>query len=529
MPSTIHQLLNNFIQIENLSVCQAPLLKQYYWEYFDIEKFNLKLRLPEIRVTHIIRFPPQILCSLPYKIVLWIRNESAIQYRLNVRRVQKCQCHLVETRVGFNQFRHMFHCPHRNLVHILQDNIVMESNELVAMKLIVNFCVLGEHTLCFEMKTSDDRTISLYIRLDIVNFSPNKCVLTKNLVPIDIKEYRRCIQAIWIRNITMQNLQFSFSTDEHGFKILNPNLSVPRQSVWPLMVEYRPTDMENLISLSMAYNGRPYKVYINASAYVNEEPEFTEAPDRDYDCVDLPFIIYPNKLDFDMNMEEQRTKLVAIHNYSQECVEMSWQKYEINSTFKITFDPPIFRLKPHRSKLCRIIVLSSKRSLNFTRIPTILVINKIQDKATKLAKSLLQEVTLIDDPKCVENVYIQHVYLHINLKINFKEEDVVDFELVDPVPEEPIRENQIPRPQTTIFEKLFWQYLADSNFRRPNNNIRTDYTYEEVINPLKPAPEPPISPNKDELLSYISRAICYSLKKTAANWRFVPMEYCTNE
>lgn len=74
---------------------------------------------------------------------------------------------------------------------------------------------------------------------------PIESVLTRELLPINVKEYRRLSQAIWIRNITAQNLQFRFKARDRGFCLINSNMTVPRQSVWPLIVDYRPSDFEN--------------------------------------------------------------------------------------------------------------------------------------------------------------------------------------------------------------------------------------------------------------------------------------------
>lgn len=81
--------------------------------------------------------------------------------------------------------------------------------------------------------------------MNIVTFDPVRSLLTQELLPVNIKEYRRMSQAIWIRNITMQNLQFRFKARDRGFCLINANMVVPRQSVWPLIVDYRPSDFEN--------------------------------------------------------------------------------------------------------------------------------------------------------------------------------------------------------------------------------------------------------------------------------------------
>lgn len=91
----------------------------------------------------------------------------------------------------------------------------------------------------------------LHISLNIVTFDPHKAILTRELIPVRIGEHRNLCQVIWIRNITMQNIQFIFSTKDRGFHLINPFLTVPRQSVWPLIVEFMPNDFENKVSCNL--------------------------------------------------------------------------------------------------------------------------------------------------------------------------------------------------------------------------------------------------------------------------------------
>lgn len=60
--------------------------------------------------------------------------------------------------------------------------------------------------------------------------------------------------------------------------------------------------------------------------YLDKVVEDPEVPIEDYECADFPYVIYPNKIDFDMQRSEQRSLMVAIHNYNQKCVEFRWQK-----------------------------------------------------------------------------------------------------------------------------------------------------------------------------------------------------------
>lgn len=104
--------------------------------------------------------------------------------------------------------------------------------------------------------------------------------------------------------------------------------------------------------------------------------------------------------------------------------------YIINDFFAVVFNPPIFRLKGHHSKLCEIRVTVFDRLVHFRRIPIVLEVHRILDRATIIAKQELEEVESIDDPKWKEDSYVEHVYLHLNIRTNIK--PALDSEELEP-------------------------------------------------------------------------------------------------
>ncbi|XP_017477936.1 PREDICTED: uncharacterized protein LOC108367751 [Rhagoletis zephyria] len=514
-------------KIENMTVTSPPVLKVYYWEYFDIDKLNMEIHNDGSNFHHDIVMPMRQINSRPLKIVLWIRNLSDKNIDIRLKRIQQCNCVPLETRVGFNQFRQLFHCPHRRLIHILQEAIHMKPDDLVAMRVVFYYFLLGEHTLTYVFNCSDDRVITVNFKLNVIGFDPNACVMTKELIPTNLREHRRFVQPIWVRNITAQHLNFVFSTRERGLKLLNPNLTVPRLSVWPLMVEYRPSDVENELEFNLNYENTRTKFTVKAMGYLNKMDDEPEVPIEDYQCLDFPYVIYPNMLEFDIQRLEQRSFMVAIHNYNQKCVEFRWQNYFISDLFEVTFEPKIFRVKPHHSKLCVVNVRAFERGLFFKRIPLALEVHRVLDKSTKIAKELLEEVESIDDPKWKEPSYIEHIYLHLNLKVNFKPVENVNITW-DPSPPK-CEHLSIKTSNTTIFEKLFWEYLSESNFMRPtaSQDINDELSYDDVIR-LHSGPLPfikTIDINRNGILQIISQLIAESLRDLSKNWRFIPVEY----
>lgn len=77
---------------------------------------------------------------------------SAKPLELKVKRIQNCQCKPMQTRVGFNQFRQLFHCPHRRLIYISQELLNIQPDEVLPMSITAYFFLYGEHYLTYEIK-----------------------------------------------------------------------------------------------------------------------------------------------------------------------------------------------------------------------------------------------------------------------------------------------------------------------------------------------------------------------------------------
>uniref|UniRef100_A0A1I8N173 Uncharacterized protein n=1 Tax=Musca domestica TaxID=7370 RepID=A0A1I8N173_MUSDO len=482
---------HDIFKIENITVIKPPLLKIFYWQKFDIDGLNEKLSSDANHIEHSLYLPTRQLQSKPLKIVFWLRNLSSHQsLTITLKRLQNCQCVPLETRVGFNQFRYLYHCPHRRLINISQEILHLGPNDLVAMSMVAYFYLYGSYMLSYEMSCSNSRVIIWNFHLNIVTMDPIESVLTRELLPINVKEYRRLSQAIWIRNITAQNLQFRFKARDRGFCLINSNMTVPRQSVWPLIVDYRPSDFENDLCLTMSIDGFNYNIPLSCKGTLDDENALVEpiVPINDNECSDFLYVLYPNKLNFFMEPNEERSQMVALHNHNQMCMEFKWQTYSINGYFIFTFEPIQFTLKPHHSKLCVVHCKTYEKPLHFRNIPAVLEVHRILDKSTQIAQQLLTEIESIDDPKWKEDSYMEHVFLHINLKVNFAEIKPIVTKSVDEKTESvplviPI-DDDLVLPQNskiTIFEKLFWCYLSRSNHMRNNDKIPCNLSYDEVL------------------------------------------------
>lgn len=118
-----------------------------------------------------------------------------------------------------------------------------------------------------------------------------------------------------------------------------------------------------------------------------------------------------------------------------------------------------------------------------------LEIHRIFDKPTRIAKQILDEVESIDDCKWKEDSYMEHVFLQINLNINLPRVKqfcptakscvqaipvILDLLQTDSVLFDP------PINHVTIFEKLFWDYLSQSDYMRDTLKIPKHLTYKQV-------------------------------------------------
>lgn len=165
-PRPIYQKL----MIENLTIIRPPILKIFYWENFDISGFvwkliecyptvwnpffrlNRKLRSNRAEHEHIIAVPVRQIHSQPLKMIFWMRNLSDKELELSLKRLQNCQCQPLQTRVGFNQFRQLFHCPHRRLLQVNQEAMKIKPDEVVALTVTAYFFLYGEHLLTYEVR-----------------------------------------------------------------------------------------------------------------------------------------------------------------------------------------------------------------------------------------------------------------------------------------------------------------------------------------------------------------------------------------
>ncbi|XP_044251059.1 uncharacterized protein [Drosophila takahashii] len=580
-PPPVYQKL----MVDNLTIIRPPILKIYYWESFDITGLNRKLRSNRLEHEHTFSVPIRQIHSHPLKMVFWLRNLSSKNATLTLKRLQNCQCQPVKTQVGFNQFRQLFHCPHRRLVHINQEILAIKPDEVVALTVTAFFFLYGEHLLTYEVQTEDKRKFLWHFHLEISSFDPEKCLLTKELLPVNIKNYYHVTQPLWVQNITMSHLSFSFASRDRGLKLLNMNLTVPRQSVWPLLVDYRPLDYENEAEIVMSFDNVKARYKVKARGVLTDEKEETDMPLKERECVDFLNVIYPNRLSFEVCLREDRTQLVNVHNYGQKCKEFRWQSYIINDFFSVVFNPPIFRLKGHHSKLCEIKVTVFERLVHFRRIPIVMEVHRILDRATLIAKQELEEIESIDDPKWKEDSYLEHVYLHLNIRSTVKPsldsaEDSEPGDRIDPTagpepcaqfgpgeggasgdgpagPPPPTEEQRkeaerkelISRlvaknklnsnevielsmaidQRITIFEKLFWKYLSKSRFMRINAERKRQKavkTYEQVIAPNDTIPpETTTEIDRNHIIDILSRLMQEAINDLAKNWIFIPSQY----
>ncbi|ALC38060.1 CG17005 [Drosophila busckii] len=539
LPPTYQKLM-----VENLTVIRPPILKIYYWESFDIAGLNKKLRSNQQYHDHVLVIPVRQIQSQPLKMIFWLRNMSAKPLTLNLKRIQNCACRPLQTRVGFNQFRQLYHCPHRRLIHLSQETLNLKPDEVLPLSVTAHFFLYGMHMLIYEVHTEDKRMFTWKFQLEISAFDPDKCLLTKELLPVNIKHFQHVTQPIWVQNITMTHLAFNFSTRERSFKLHNSNLTVPRQSVWPLLVEYRPLDYENELELVLTFDKSKARYKIKARGIITDEDELTDMPLKDRQSADYLYVIYPNRLSFDICLRERRTQL------------------------------------GHHSKLCEIKLTVYDRLIFFRRIPIVLEVHRILDEATLIAQAELSEIESIDDPKWKEDSYIEHVFLHLNVRASTR--DIVDTELDNmdqdvglcspcggagldvgaagdatptsqPSPEQKKqteREQTVRRlaaknklnaneiielsmaidQRTTIFEKLFWKYLSKSSFMRigaTRSRSNANKTYQEVVvgELVSHSTSNHNTVDRNTVMEVISRLMVDATNDLAKNWIFIPSQY----
>lgn len=137
---------------------------------------------------------------------------------------------------------------------------------------------------------------------------------------------------------------------------------------------------------------------------------------------------------------------------------------------------------------------SFDKALQFKRIPVILEVHHVFDKATQIAQQQLSEVESIDDPNWSRLSYMTHMLLQADITIFLPVEERVDISTIvtDELSAETplfiqnlntntIVSNRTPKDNTTIIEKLFWEYLSRTNYSRNTSKISRYLTYNDVI------------------------------------------------
>lgn len=94
---------------------------------------------------------PCLLHTVPLKIKCWLKNIDEKALNLKMRRIQNCNCRPMQTRVGFNQFRFLYHCPHRRLVHTNHEVLRLQPGELTPVSLTFYYYLQGNYKLTFEL------------------------------------------------------------------------------------------------------------------------------------------------------------------------------------------------------------------------------------------------------------------------------------------------------------------------------------------------------------------------------------------
>lgn len=76
----------------------------------------------------------------------------------------------------------------------------------------------------------------------------------------------------------------------------------------------------------LSYDGVRARYKIKARGALTDEHEVTDMPLKDKESAEFLYVIYPNRLSFELCIKESRTQLVNLHNYGQKCMEFRWQK-----------------------------------------------------------------------------------------------------------------------------------------------------------------------------------------------------------
>lgn len=138
-------------KIHNISIRNAPFLKDYYWNSMAITKFNKMLETANNYCCFRMTFPKVVRDYEPMTIVWHVKTveEDSLPVEYSLKREKICECPMVPMQVGLNIFKKVYDCPHRKLIEMKPTAGVITGTGTDTIELNFQYNIEGSHCVVY--------------------------------------------------------------------------------------------------------------------------------------------------------------------------------------------------------------------------------------------------------------------------------------------------------------------------------------------------------------------------------------------
>ncbi|KAL5293041.1 hypothetical protein ACFFRR_011668 [Megaselia abdita] len=415
-------------RVANISMLNTNLPKAHYWDYFNFNGLNKSLDNYCSPVTHELSLPVMPMNSQPIQIQLFLKSISQEEVRVSIKREKMCNCEAVQTQIGINKYKKIYHCPHRLLLTISPDLFVIYPNELAELVMNITFGTNGDNSLRFEIRTSDGCLLYLNFSIQIVLFDLTKCILTRTLSPVRMDDFDCMVQPVWIHNPFAESLNFEFDSVTPNLQVLTHRVFVERGTIAPLFVKFRPAIAESTMTIKIPnFMSSQNTFTLTNSGVVGKDIDINSfCPKSDIQSEYIPFMLSESLLTLHMRRYSTEWRHIEIINNSEICAEFRWlpynsppnyASYSVNSFVEITIYPEIVIVGPKSRVKCSIHLAAKEHKCILRTIPIFCEIHRPLTDSMKVARREVSDIESVDEMRYFTCTRITSLFLTFDIVI----------------------------------------------------------------------------------------------------------------
>lgn len=471
-------------------------------------------------MTHDVYLPVMPMNSQPFQIQIFLKLAGAEEVFVTMRREKMCRCEAVQTQIGINQFKKIYHCPHRVLLTLSPENFAVHLEQHTELTMRLTFGNNGDTCLRYEILTSNKCILYLNFHIQIIFFDLTKCILTKALSPVRMDDFDCMVQPVWIHNPFAESLNFEFDSLTSNLQVLTHRVYVERGTIAPLFIKFRPTSPEGTITLKIPNFMSNLNTFSLTCSGVDDKNIGIKSscPKSDGESDFVPFMLSESIVSLQMRRYSEEWRYVEVINNSDFCAEFRWlpynsppnyAMYSVNSFVEITVYPEIVIVPPLSRVKCSIHFASQEHKCILKNIPLFCEIHRPLTDSMKVARLEVSEVESVDEIRYFECTRITSLFLTFDIVIEkfpkfpiFSKEGIqnlftstemqteqkkkicnqvesenlerkVEFELIGEEKLYPFRLDRSFNQEE--FEKILWEYIFGNSFYNLMGPLKNDF------------------------------------------------------